>query len=213
MKMRVRTFLLSFVVVATCLPLRAETTDAPARSAAKFDRLETQSVAKADYILQPQDVLRVTVFQEEDINKQGLVSISQEYTVSLPLLHTVNLKGLTVRQAEEKIRVLYDKDYLINPQVTVFVEKYAERSVNVVGAVNKAGRIPFPQERGLTIVQALSLAEGHSRLANLKIVRLTRRVGDDSKTETIDVDAIMKGNREDVPLLPDDTIIVPERIL
>lgn len=192
---------------------RGSAKDMGARVAAKADTRVLERMGKPDYVLQPQDVLKVTVFQEEEINKQGLVSISQEHTVTLPLLQTVSLKGLTVRQAEDKIRLLYDKDYLVNPQVNIFVEKYAERSVNVVGAVNKAGRIPFPQERGLTIVQALAMADGHSRLANLKTVRLTRRVGDDSKTETIDVDAIMKGNREDVPLLPDDTVIVPERIL
>src|SRR5688500_2841085 len=136
---------------------------------------ELPEAPPGDYVLQPMDILRVQVFQEEDINKQGEVSISQEHTIFLPLIKTISLKGKTVRQAEEMIRDLYDKDYLVNPQVSVIVLKYAERSVNVIGAVNTAGRIQFPQERGLSIVDAISLAGGQNRFADLKRVKLTRK--------------------------------------
>lgn len=172
----------------------------------------------ADYILQPQDMIRVQVFQEEDINRQGEVSISQELTISLPLIGTINLKDKTVRQAEEMIRALYDRDYLVNPQVSVIVVKYAERSVNVLGAVNNAGRIFFPQERGLTLLDAISLAGGHSRLADLRKVKLTRNSANGESTNMqINVDEIMKGDETsstplDVPLEKGDVIYVPERI-
>lgn len=171
--------------------------------------------AAGDYVLQPMDVLRVQVFQEEDINKQGEVSISQEYTIVLPLIKTVNLKGKTVRQAETLIRELYDRDYLVNPQVNVYVVKYAERSVNVIGAVNSAGRVQFPQERGLTILDAISLAGGQNRLSDLKRVRLTRRLpSGEVTTQEIDVDALMKkGGRDAVPLEKGDVVFVPERLL
>ena len=168
-----------------------------------------------DYVLQPMDVLRVQVFQEDDINKQGEVSISQEYTIVLPLIKSVNLKGKTVRQAEALIRELYDRDYLVNPQVSVNVLKYAERTVNVIGAVNNAGRVQFPQERGLTILDAISLAGGQNRLSDLKRVKLTRRMANgEVSTQEIDVDALMKrGGRDAVPLEKGDVIFVPERIL
>ncbi|HVU36292.1 MAG TPA: polysaccharide biosynthesis/export family protein [Opitutaceae bacterium] len=172
--------------------------------------------ARADYILQPQDVIRVQVFQEEDINKQadGL-SISQESTVTLPLIGTVSVKGKTVHQAEEMIRALYDRDYIVNPQVTLTVLKYAERTVNVIGSVTNQGRIQFPQERGLSIVDAISLAGGQTRLADLKHVRLTRRDSNgDPQTTVVDVDAMTKKSGTDpVMLQPDDIVYVPERIL
>ena len=129
-----------------------------------------------DYVLQPEDVLRVQVFQEEDINKQGEVRISQEHTVFLPLIKTISLKGRTVRQAEELIRDLYNKDFLVNPQVSVTVIKYAERSVSVTGAVNGAGRILFPPERGLTIVEAITLAGGQHRAQGMGQARNPRAV-------------------------------------
>jgi polysaccharide biosynthesis/export protein len=155
------------------------------------------------------------VFQEDDINKQGEVSISQECTIVLPLIKTVSLKGKTVRQAEDLIRDLYNRDYLVNPQVSVIVLKYAERSVNVIGAVNNAGRVQFPQERGLTVVDAISLAGGQSRLADLKRVKLTRKnANGEVIIQEIDVDALMKrGGRDAVRLEKGDVLFVPERIL
>lgn len=182
----------------------------------RSDAGEIQTATKADYVLQPQDVIRVQVFQEEDINKQGDgLSLSQDSTVSLPLIGTISLKGKTVRQAEEMIRALYDKDYIVNPQVSVTVIKYAERSVNVIGSVTNQGRIQFPQERGLTIVDAISLAGGQTRLADLKHVKLTRKnANGDTEVTIVDVDAIMKqAGRESVQLQPGDVIFVPERIL
>ena len=135
-------------------------------AAAETSAEHASPLAKGDYILQPQDVIRVQVFQEDDINKQGEgLSVSQESTVTLPLIGTISLKGKSVRQAEELIRQLFDRDYIVNPQVSVTVQKYAERSVNVIGSVTNQGRIQFPQERGLTIVDAISLAGGQTRLA------------------------------------------------
>jgi polysaccharide export outer membrane protein len=167
-----------------------------------------------DYVLQPQDLLRVHVFQEEDINKQGEVSISNDYSITLPLIGTINLRGKTQRQAEELIRQLYDKDYLVNPTVTVQVLKYSDRSVNVTGAVNRAGRVQFPQEKGLTITDAITLADGQSRLADLKRVKLTRRnAAGEPEAREVNVDAIIKGGARDVSLQVGDTIFVPERIL
>lgn len=169
--------------------------------------------ASGDYILQPQDILRVQVFQEDDINKQGEVSISQEHTIVLPLIKTINLKGKTVRQAEELIRDLYNKDFLVNPNVTVSVLKYAERSVNVIGQVNTAGRVPFPPEGRLTIVDAITLAGGQNRLADLKRVKLTRKnAGGDALTQEINVDILMKGGGgEAIQLEKGDVVFVPER--
>ncbi len=218
MNARHHRFLLLTLVLANALRLFAA--GAPERGvrseAARSESRALASIATPDYILQPQDVLRVFIFQHDDLNKQSeSVSISQEYTIGLPLIKTVNLKNRTVRQAEEIIRAAYDKDFLVNPQVTVVVMKYAERSVNVGGAVNTAGRVQFPVERGLTIVDAISLAGGPSRLANLKLVKLTRRNADgDTTTEVIDVDSMWKsGGKDPLPLQKDDNIFVPERIL
>jgi polysaccharide export outer membrane protein len=84
-----------------------------------------------------------------------------------------------------------------------------------VGQVNKPDRVLFPQEKGLTIIEAIALAGGQTRLADLKKVKLTRKQENgDTVVEEIDVDALMKrGGRDAIPLQKDDVIFVPERIL
>lgn len=202
---------LGCIVLVVGLPLfAAERGGARSRESNEVPHLPA---AGADYVLQPQDLIRVYVFQEEDINKQGEVSISNDYTITLPLIGTINLRGKTQRQAEDSIRQLYDKDYLVNPTVTVTVLKYADRSVNVTGAVTKQGRVQFPQEKGLTLLGALALAEGYTRLADLKRVKIMRITRGEPESIEVDVDAIRKGNARDVPLEVGDAIFVPERIL
>ncbi len=202
-----------FLLVPVCAAIAANARDTTGSTS---DSSATEMPTRGDYVLQPQDVIKVQVFQEEDINKQGDgLSLSQDSTITLPLIGTISLKGKTVRQAEEMIHALYDQDYIVNPQVSVTVVKYAERSVNVIGSVTNQGRIQFPQERDLNIVDAISLAGGQTRLADLKHVKLTRRnANGETDVSIIDVDAIMKKSGNDAVMLqPGDVIFVPERIL
>ena len=171
---------------------------------------------RSDYVLQPQDSLRVFIFQHDDLNRQmDSVQVSPEYSISLPLVGTISVRGLTTRQAEGIIRQAFDRDYLVNPQVSVVVVKYAERSVNVLGQVGKPDRVPFPQEKGLTIIEAITLAGGPTRLADLKRVKLTRKQSDsETVVEEIDVSSMMnKGGKDAVQLKTGDVIFVPERVI
>lgn len=174
---------------------------------------EPERGASSDYVLQPLDLLKVVIFQEPDLERE--VRISQEYSINLPLIGSVNLTGKTVRQAEEMVRALYDADYLKNPQISIRVLEYTPRTVQVLGAVNQAGTIMFTPEKQMSIVEAIARAGGHSRLADLKKVRLTRQLGGGrTETFTINVDEVMKGVTSEPWLLQkDDVIVVPERIL
>ncbi|MBX3737814.1 MAG: polysaccharide export protein [Candidatus Didemnitutus sp.] len=166
-----------------------------------------------DYILQPLDLLRIVVFQEPDLERQ--VRISQEYAINLPLIGSVDLRGKSVRQAEELIRARYDADFLKNPQITITVMEYTPRTVQVLGAVNQPGAIAFTPEQQMTIMEAIARAGGQARIADIRRVRLTRQMAE-GKTEifTINLDDLMKGaSTEKWPLLKGDVIFVPERIL
>ncbi|WP_438481164.1 polysaccharide biosynthesis/export family protein [Oleiharenicola lentus] len=166
-----------------------------------------------DYVMQPSDLIRVVVFKEPDLLRE--VRISQEYTITLPLIGTLDLANKTVRQAEEMIRALYDKDYLVNPQINLTVLDYTARTVQVFGQVNNPGSIVFTPEQKMGLMEAMARAGGHTRLADTKKVRLTRTSAD-GKTENfiINVDDLMKGaSGEQWLLLKGDVIFVPERLL
>lgn len=168
--------------------------------------------AGGDYVLMASDLLQVRIFQEDDLARE--VSVSQNQTITLPLIGTVDVKGRTVRETEALIRELYDRDYLVNPQVNLTVIRYAERSVNVLGAVNSPGPVVFPQEKGLSLLEAVSRAGGFSRLANRNKIKLTRAQDDGSKeTYIIDANKLIDGSAANSwSLQINDVIFVPESI-
>lgn len=131
------------------------------------------------------------------------------------MIGTINLQGKTLAEAQDMIRSLYDRDFLVNPQVTITILDYSKRSVNVLGSVNTPGVVLFPQEIGLTLLDAIARAGGFSRLADKKRVKLTRVNADgETKNFTINADEIMRGETsESWVLLKDDVISVPERVL
>lgn len=166
-----------------------------------------------DYVIQASDLIRVQVFQEDDLARE--VRVTQGNTITLPLIGVIDVKGRTIRQVEEKIRALYyDGEFLVNPQVNVSVIEYAKRTVSVIGAVNLPGAIAFPLEEGMTIVEAITRAGGHNRFADLRKVQLSRK---DSNGQTIshviNVKDLMDGTAKESWLLQrDDVIFVPERV-
>ena len=194
--------LLPILVLGLLAPLSgAETPPAPPAAEA------------TDYVMQPSDLIRVLIFQQPDLLRE--VRITQEYTITLPLIGTIDLRGRTVRQAEEIIRSLYDRDYLVNPQVNLTVLEYTQRTVQVVGAVNQPGAVVFPPEQKMGLIEAIARAGGQSRIADLKRVRLTRTNAEGkAENQIINVDDMMKGNSNEQYLLQKgDVVFVPERLL
>ncbi|ATC64399.1 sugar transporter [Nibricoccus aquaticus] len=177
-------------------------------------RAQEPSVPSGDFLLQPQDLIKVQVFQEPDLLRE--VRISQEGTINLPLINQVDLRNKTLRQAEQLIRDLYDRDFLVNPQITLVVVEYAKRTVNVLGNVNLPGAVPFPQEQKLNLIDAITRAGGFNRLADRKRVKLTR-TSTDGKSETVEINADQLMNKgasaEKWVLQVGDTVYVPERVL
>lgn len=210
-----RTFLLSpsrvrHLFVALSLVLSSTLSAAP-QGTAPISTAIPAAGATTDYMLRPSDILQVKVFQEEDLTRE--ISVSQEYTVSLPLIGTVDVRKKSVRQAEELIRQLYDRDYLVNPQVTLIVLKYAERAVNVIGMVNSPQAVPFPPERGLTLLEAIARAGGFNRLADKAKITITRTDEKGvSATFTVNADKLLDAKSANLwTLQVDDVVYVPEK--
>jgi polysaccharide export outer membrane protein len=161
------------------------------------------------YRISPNDTIRVKVYQEDDLTSD--LRISRDGSTTFPLLGAINLGGKTVDEATTQIRDLLARDYLVNPQVTVTVTDYAKRRFTVLGQVGKPGIYDFPNEEGITLLQAIGMAGGFTRLARSGKVTITRSAGG-KKTFTVDV----KANTNDpgtkqFDVLPDDTISVDER--
>lgn len=168
---------------------------------------------KFSYKLQPLDLLKVQIFQEPDLDRD--VRVSKNHTIVLPLIGTVDLTDLTVHDAEQLITELYGRDYLVNPQVNITVTDYAQRTINVLGAVGGPGTVLIPPERELTLVDAIARSGGFSRLANRTHVSLTRTLpSGEIQHFTINVDKLIEGNAARQWIVQDgDVIFVPESVL
>ncbi len=166
-----------------------------------------------NYVLQPFDLIQVQIFREPDLERE--VRLTQESTVALPLVGNVDLTGKTVKQAEEYLHLLYDKDYIVNPQVTIVVMDYNRREVNILGSVNNPGTVGFRPEQKMGLIEAITRAGGFSRLADRTSVKLSR-ILPTGKTEnfSINADDLIHGKSSNPWYLQkDDIIFVPERIL
>jgi polysaccharide export outer membrane protein len=171
------------------------------------------SISQLDYVLQPSDLIRIVIFQEPDLERE--VRMSAEGKISLPLVSEVDLKGKTIAQAQRIIHDLYDRDFLVNPQINLTVLEYNKVDVLVLGAVNSPGPITLPPDRPLNLLDAVARAGSFNRLADRKRVRLTRET-EDHKTiaRTINADDLMQSNSSNQEILQKgDVIYVPERIL
>ena len=169
--------------------------------------------AGEDYQLQPGDTVRIQIYQEPDLDRE--FQVSKEGEIFLPLIGRLLVKDETVWRVEQVVHILYDRKYLVNPQVNITVIRYRKRTVNVMGAVNAPQALDYPPEQPLTLLDAIARAGGFNRYANHKAVRLTRTFGDGHKENfTINADQLISGRKtENWVLLTDDVIYVPESIL
>jgi polysaccharide export outer membrane protein len=83
--------------------------------------------------------------------------------------------------------------------------------VYVMGAVKRAGGFSLGDKSGVSILQALSLAEGFDRAASPNKARLLRELkpGQDRTEIVLDLRPIMAGTAPDVPLHANDILYVP----
>lgn len=165
-----------------------------------------------NYRLNPSDLLRVEVFQEPDLFRE--VRMAQDGSILLPLIGKIYIGGKSIFDAERLITELYNRDYLVNPQINVTIVDYALRRVNVIGQVNNPGIVVFPPEEEMVLLEAISLAGGFNRLADKRKVTLTRTLLD-GKTETFTIDTGKLIAGDDAmrwDLQKDDVIFIPERV-
>ena len=111
---------------------------------------------QGDYILGPGDVIEITVYEEPELTR--VVRISANGTITFPLVGQVEANNCTVSQLELKLARILGEDYLVNPQVSVYVKSYESKQVLVLGAVNKPGAYPLSAKA--TVLEMLSRAEG-----------------------------------------------------
>ena len=161
------------------------------------------------YKLQPGDLVEIQVFREDSMNR--VLRISGNGTITFPLVGVVEIAGCSLTEAEQR---LMDRltEYLKNPQVSMLVKEYGNKTVYVLGQVKKPSSIDIPPEKSLTVLEAITSVGGFTDIANTSKVRVLRMENGKQKTFDVDVTQITKqGNKAlDIALVPGDVIFVPQ---
>lgn len=186
-------------------PIKAKVNEEAAIASA----LEQLSKGKNDYLIAPADLISVQVYQDQEMNRR--VRVGQNGAISLPLVGQVQVGGLTVVDAEAAIALALKK-YLVNPQVTLFIEEYGNKTIYVLGEVTRPGSYPIPAESRLTVLEAVSTAGGFTPIAAQDRTKVLRKVNGQSQSIHVEVTAItQKGEKDkDIQLQPNDIVYVPQ---
>jgi polysaccharide biosynthesis/export protein len=160
------------------------------------------------YRLGPEDVISVDVFNQERYSRKGII-VPPSGRVSLSLIKGgVFVNGKTVDEVAEIIKKNYD-EYIIDPQVTVSLDKASSYRYSIIGDVGQPG-VRLMNHR-MTVTEAIAEAGGVLSTGDKsKVYVLRRQPTGHVAPILVNVSAIYKGKVPDnVYLVPGDQIVVP----
>jgi polysaccharide export outer membrane protein len=166
-----------------------------------------------DYVIGANDVLYVNVSGRPEFMVIG-PSLSTKIQgsrvdgngdIQLPLAGLTHVAGLTMGQAQEKIREIMKK-YLKEPWVVVEIAEYKSHSLYLLGEFRASGT--YYMDRPLNLLQGIAIGNGFSSTADLRGARLTRG----GRIVPVDVyELVTKGDSaQNVWLETGDTIFIPD---
>jgi polysaccharide export outer membrane protein len=176
---------------------------------------ELLKLQKQDYLVGPDDVLAISIFEWEmhDETKTLEFRVSESGIITLPALGPVRVAGSTVQRVQQGIeKQLSKRNILQNPRVAVAINEYRSRRIAVIGAVNMPGVYAI-HENVSTLMDMLTLAGGPSSEAG-EAAYILRRERNESDPLRIAVDLeelLSRGNFDmNAVLQGDDVVYVPK---
>lgn len=164
-----------------------------------------------DHILMPGDLIEVKVFQEPDMD--STLRVAQDGAIVFPLIDRVKVGGLAPQAAAKVIQGLLNKDYLVNPQVQLRVMEYSRRSFTVLGEVQKPGSFDMPDRSSVSLLEAIGMSGGYTRVANPSNVSVKRKVKNQEVIYRLNAKKMAAGgSTASFEIQPDDVITVSESI-
>ena len=170
-------------------------------------------IVGSNYVLKPSDVIEIEVYQEQDLNKT--VRIEGDGTVSLALVGKIKVAGMTVAESKSLVTNLYNRDYLVDPQISVLVVSFSPKVIRILGSVNRPGVVEIPHDRDMMLTEAMAMVNGITRLGNPKSLKI-KRVDENGRSRQMEVNftkIVTDPDVKDIILQEGDTIWVPERII
>ena len=194
------------LTMTTAAPSLAGTQEAP-----------DQPGGAATYVIGPEDVLDISVWENTQISRT--VPVRPDGKISLPLVNDVQAAGLTPMQLREALTALL-LPYVAIPAVSVIVREVHSFKVTVLGEVRTPGRYDLKSRS--TVLDLLAMAGGLTEYAARGRIVVLRRQGTGRRQIPFAFDKLTpkpgaNGNAADprdtvqanFDVEPDDIILVP----
>ncbi len=163
-----------------------------------------------EYRIGEGDVVQINVWGERDASVPAAV-VRPDGMITVPLIKDVRVAGMTPAEAEKIITEQLLKQ-IKAADVTVIINQINSKKIYVVGGgAKKDGPIPYTYR--MTVMQAISEAGGLSDYAKRKKIYVLRTENGREFRLSFDYDAVLRGEHMDlnIPLMPGDTLVVPNR--
>lgn len=159
-----------------------------------------------EYRIGPEDVLHISVWKEEDLDRKVLVR--PDGGVSFPLAGDIQVSGRTPIEVQDEIRSRLQR-YVPDAEVTVSVDTISGYTVFVLGEVEEPGQ--FTLGRYVDVVQALTLAGGFTPYASSRNIQVLRRQNGREVTFEFDFRDVSRGRnlQQNIILQSGDVVLVP----
>lgn len=174
---------------------------------ASLTSAQVQEKRSLEYKIGPKDLLEITVFGLDEMNK--IVRVSEDGNITLPLIGEIEVEDLTKSELEQKLARLLEEKYLHNPQVTIFIREYQSKRVSIIGAVKEPGRYELLGRQ--TLLHMIAQAGGMTDQAGDQIIVVREETDGSSRSLRISIDdLILEGDSSlNIPLEPGDIVNIP----
>ncbi len=161
----------------------------------------------SEYRIGPKDLLEISVFESPELSQT--VRVSEDGSITLPLLGKVEVEGLTKEKLESKIGTLLEEKWLQKARVTIFIREYQSQRVSVIGAVGRPGMYEIIGR--VSLLEMISQAGGLTDRASSELYILRQGTDGTQVTLSIDLNDLIINNNQtvNIPLMPGDVVNIP----
>lgn len=163
-------------------------------------------IADTPYLVQPGDILQISVWKEKDLEREVLVR--PDGGLTFPLAGDIQATGKTMDELRKEIELRLTR-YIPSPVVTVAARQTLGHKIYVVGKVNRPGE--YIASRFVDVMQALGMAGGLNPYAAANDIVILRRVNGVEISIPFKYGQVEDGRKlkQNIPLQSGDVVVVP----
>ncbi|MCW5213352.1 polysaccharide biosynthesis/export family protein, partial [Desulfobulbus sp. TB] len=167
----------------------------------------TRGKAQAEYAIGAGDVLSIKVYGYDELTVK--VRVTEAGTVDFPLIGEVQVGGLGISAAARRIERALADGYIVEPQVSIFIEQFKSKKVIVLGPVHNPGLVEL--NGSINLLELISQVGGLKNNAG-ETVTIKRQVNGRQKKIPINLDRLIKtGDPQlNIQIMGGDTVSIAE---